>query len=254
MPGLIPESGETHDPNQQNDQHQDADQQGGDQQQDKQDGQGGDQQADRPDWVPEALWKDGAFDQAAFDALNSRPEGHADVPASAEAYALPAIEGLDAEAAGASPLFAALREGAFENGLGQVAFEKVVTAYVERETARAEEFENQQLALLGNDADARLKRLGEWLDRTYPAEQAAALRTNATTAAGVLALEATMNRGVTAKPRVDPPPPVKGKTREEIEALMKSKAYSGTEAERDKAVIKEVDDWFAANAKPKARK
>ena len=62
-----------------------------------------------------------------------------------------------------------------------------------------------------------------------------------------------MNKGVTAAPRDNPPPPPATKTQAEIEQLMKTPAYRGKDHERDPKVIAEVDAWFAANAKPKVR-
>ncbi len=209
---------------------------------------------DRPEWVPEELWKDGKFDTETFDAFKSRPAPAADKPETADAYALPAIDGFDHEAAGQSALFSTLRAAAFESGLGQEQFNKVITDYVGAETAKAEAFEAAQTAALGPQAGDRLKALGSWLDRTFTPQRAAALRAAATTADGVEALEEMMNGGKSVKPRDDPPPANTGKTEVEILALMKTPAYAGKESERDPKVIAEVEAWFAANAKPKQRK
>ncbi len=213
-------------------------------------GGGGD---DRPEWVPEALWKDGKFDEEGFTALSSRPEPQADVPGEPTGYVIPAIDGLDVEVAAASPLFQALMKGAHANKVGQAAFDAIVGDYVASETAKADAFEQEQRTALGPQADTRLKALGTWLDSSLDAEEAAAVRGTMTTAKGVEALEKLMNARVTTAPRDDPPPPVAKDTKEAIEAIMKTPAYRGKESERDPAVIKRVDDWFAANATPKKR-
>lgn len=176
------------------------------------------------------------------------------VPASAAEYQIPAIDGLDPEAAAASPLFEALKAGAHKNGVGQAAFEAIVGDYVAAEVAKADVFEQQQLVALGANAETRVKEIGKWLDRTFTPERAAALRGAAATAAGVEALEDMMNVRAGVKPRDPPPPPTPTDTKETIEVLMRSPAYRGKETERDPAVIKRVEDWFEANAAPKTRK
>lgn len=209
---------------------------------------------ERPDYIPEELWGENGFNTAAYEALKGRPERAADVPADENGYTLPAIDGFDAEEAANSPLMKALRKNAHANGLGQAAFEQVVTDYVAGETAKAEAFEAEQRAALGSNAETRLKTLGNWLDSSLPADQAAAVRAMATTAAAVAGLEALMNDRAAPKPRMPAAPAVVRKTREEITALMATKEYRGKPSERNPAVVKEVEDWFAADAAEKAKK
>jgi len=208
---------------------------------------------ERPEWLPEEFWGDNGFNQDALEALKSRPEPQADVPASAEAYKLPEIEGFDAEKAGASPLFAALRKNAHANGMGQAAFEATIKDYVEGESARAEEYEAEQKKLLGSNADQRLKALGTWLDSSLPPEKANALRAMATNADAVAGLEELMNSKAKIPPRGDPPAPKPAKTKDEIRKLMQSDAYRGTPEQRDPAVVKEVEAFFAAEAAAKTK-
>lgn len=207
-------------------------------------GEGGGE-VERPDWLPETAWKDGNVD---LEGLKSAFEGagkSADLPASADAYAMPAIEGFDSEKAASSPLFKALRTAAFNGGVGQAGFEAAVSEYVKEMTADANATEAAERAKLGQNADARLTTVSNWVSSSLPAEQAAALMAGATTADAIVALETLMNARAAPAPR-DPPPAAKTlKTKEEIRALMQKPEYYDPK-KRDPAVVKEVDDWYAA--------
>jgi hypothetical protein len=209
---------------------------------------GGQSENERPDWLPENLWGEAGFNKEAFDALAARPEPQADVPADADAYVLPTIEGFDAEAAKDSPLFKSLRTNALANGLGQAAFEKVVADYVSEEVARAAETEREEKVKLGPNADARLATVETWVKGSLPAAPAKALLDVATTADSVLALEALMNARASAAPRDPPPPPAPPKTREQLREMMKDVRYRGSAQQRDPAYIKEIDAAYAAIA------
>ena len=88
--------------------------------------------------------------------------------------------------------------------------------------------------------------------KTIQPTTAAAVREMATNAKAVEGLEKLMNARATTAPRVPPPPPKQGKTKEEITELMKSDKYRGKPSQRDPAVVKEVNDWFKAEAERKA--
>lgn len=201
---------------------------------------------DRPDWIPETAWKDGAPDLAALEQHVATLGKHADLPADADAYVMPTIEGFDAEKAKDSPLFVALRKGAHANGLGQAAFEGVIKDYVEGEITRTTNDAAQERAKLGSNGATRLTEVSKWVKSSLPEAQARAVLAGATTADAVIGLEALMNARAGVKPRDNPPPAVVLDSKQDIEKLMQTKAYSGKAHERDPAVIARVEKYFAA--------
>ena len=204
---------------------------------------------ERPAFLPEAAWKDGAIDLAGLEAhLGTLQAPAADLPASADAYALPEIENFDREKAAASPIFKALMVGAFENKIGQEAFNGVIKTYVEQMTADEDARYTAEMEKMGANAGDRLAKVSNFIASQVPADQAAILRQMVTTADAVAAFEALMNRNANPQPRADPPPVSQRKTKAEIEALMATPAYSGRPSERNPAVIAEVDKWFEDEA------
>ncbi len=173
--------------------------------------------------------------------------------ASAEDYAIPEIDGFDAEVAAASPVFAAMRAAAFKAGLDQEGFTDAINSYVEESASRTTEARTAEMTKLGANAKARTSAVASFITSKLPAAQAEALRSAITTADLVKAIETLMGTGVrrAAAPAAAAAP---RKERSEIEKLMASPAYSGRERERDPKVIAEVDAWFAAEAKAAAKK
>lgn len=205
---------------------------------------------ERPAWLPETAWKDGAVDLAALEGVLTAGNSDADVPASADAYALPTIDGFDHEAAAASPILQVMRNAAFAAGRGQAFFDEQVGAYVAAMTEKAEAATTEEMKKLGSTAEKRVAAVGEWLNKSLPAPLYEAFKGVVTTAAAVEALEALMaGKGGAPAPRGNAPVAPARKTKAEIEAIMQSKAYSGKQSERDPAVIKEVEAWFEAEYK-----
>lgn len=175
------------------------------------------------------------------------------MPATADAYKMPTIDGFDAAKAAESPLFKALMKGAHANGLGQAAFEGVISDYVAEMTADEDTRTAAEVAKLGSNAETRLGAISAYLSANLPAEQADVLRSMATTADAVLAFEALMNKGAQIQPRSPAPAAPTRKSHAEIIQLMNSKGYSGRPNERDQAIVDEVDAWFEAEAAAKAK-
>lgn len=227
----------------QSEQQQEGQQQEGQQQEGQQQGAA----AERPDWLPEDLWGDAGFNAEAFEALKAGTAKAADLPESADAYVLPTIDGFDADKAGASPLFSVMRNAAHKAGIGQAGFDELITDYVAGEKAKSDEVTAAEMAALGANAKARLGAVAAFLNGNLPKDLAEAVGATLTSAKAVQGIEKLMGLG---KPgggtRADPPPPVTRKSREEIDKLMSTPAYSGRADERDPKVIKEVDDWFQA--------
>jgi hypothetical protein len=194
----------------------------------------------RPEGLPDDLWGDTGFNAERFGQYRAPV---ADLPANAEGYELPTIDGVEIDQS--DPLLGILRTRAIENGMGQAAFSAIITDYAAALKAADDASYDAAMAAIGADATGRIANVSTWLDGKLPKEQAESLKALAADANALLGLERLMNAGASPAPRVDPPPPVARKTHAEIRALMSTPAYSGKAKERSADVIKEVTDWFA---------
>jgi hypothetical protein len=201
---------------------------------------------ERPEWLPENLWDPEAGFRA--DEFGKYRPPAADVPSDPTAYELPTHDKFDINLVKDSPFFATLRQSAFEQGIGQEGFTKIVTDWIEGEVSAGEAYYTEQRAAIGTNVEQREQAISAWLGSNLPEDEAEALRGIATNAKAFHALERLMNKGGAAPP-VPPPPAVTRKSEQEIRALMNSKAYMGKTGERNPAVVKEVDDWFEEQAR-----
>lgn len=225
--------------------------------------------ADRPEWLPEKFW-DGEAKAPRVDALAKsyaelektrvdpaklketwEAERLAGRPEAPDGYQLPADERFDPEALAASPVVGLWRKAAHEAGLPQETFEKVLTEYADAEVGRLEQQAAAELAQLGENGKARAEAVGLWARRVFgetPRLDAIAQVTS--TAAGVEAVEHLMKLLTDAG--VDPgefEPDNRGaETLEDIRKLMDSRAYWDP-SQRDPKVVKQVEEFFARQAK-----
>jgi hypothetical protein len=196
--------------------------------------------AARPEGIPETLWTDSGFNAEAFGKYRAPAE---DVPAAADAYTLPTIEGVDLDEN--DPLIPILRTHAFEAGIGQAGFEKVVSDYATELKKLDDASYDAAIKAIGDNAEGRIKNVSTWLDGKLPTTQAGALKNLLTSADALLGLEQLMNAGVVTPPRDTVPAAPARKSEAEIRSLMASPGYSGKPHQRDPKVIEEVTKWFA---------
>lgn len=206
----------------------------------------------RPDWFPEEYWKDGKPDIDGFreaaksEMLKGRPE-------SADKYEIPALEGVETMDVEGAEITKWWRETAFARGLSQEDFNKGIETYVAQIRANGEMWMRQdeealkaEREKLGENADARLQSLGNWVRTTFQGEELAAITGIARTAAGVKVLERLMAAtrdgvipgGADFEPSVDT-----GPSEEEIKALMQDRRY-WSPGNRDPAIVAKVNSYF----------
>lgn len=208
--------------------------------------------ATRPDWVPETAW-DADTNSLKLDELGTHVASigkDADVPAEVAAYTPPAVEGVPAEVITGDPVYQAMAKVAHQRGIGQAAFAGLVKEHIEQTIAAEEASATAEKAKLGDKADERLQVVSNWLGSKLSADEVASVRHLTVTAAGVQALEKLMNGQVGTAPRTPSPAPAPAKSKADIEALMQKPEYYDPN-KRNPAIVKEVNDWFAANAAPK---
>lgn len=207
------------------------------------------QEGERPSWLPEAAWDPDAKTvkltelETAFQTANK----DTDVPASEDAYAPPAIEGLEADVIKENPAFKAFAKQALAAGMGQAKFETFVKDWIDGAMASETESAAAVKTALGDNAEARLQALSNGMAGKLSAEEHAAIRAEMNNPLVITALEKLLQGGGAGPaPRtVDVKAPTKSE--EDIKAMMQTDAYTGANNKpRDPAVVKEVEDWFKA--------
>lgn len=182
------------------------------------------------------------IDEALSAAASQPKEG---VPATAEEYTIPEIDGIAADEISSSTVFQTIRSAAHEAGVPQEAFNKLVTDWHAAEVAEVETYRTEQLALLGQDEEKvklRLGTLSASLTRLLPEAEAKELMGAAASAGVVQALERLINRAPAPRSPVQQPEKDDEST---IKKLMNSPEYMGLEHERDPEVVARVDRYFA---------
>lgn len=216
---------------------------------------------ERPEWLPEKFWvegqpsyenlaksyselekmrgnmKDAVLQEIETERLGQRPE-------SAAEYKLPEADYLDGEQLASSPIVEWWRNFAHENGYNQEQFEAAINKYAEVEVARIQESYKQEMAALGENADARIEAVTLWMNNTFSEGQREALADACTTAEGIEAVEQIINM-LKASGNIDPaafekPPEI---TRADVEKMMQDRRYWHP-ADRDPAFVKQVEDFF----------
>lgn len=167
-------------------------------------------------------------------------EGVPDDPAG---YEIPEGVHYDPEKSGG--LFETFSEWAHERQLSQDDFNELVSFYAETFSPNLEAEKER----LGPDADDRLSSIARWAGANIPEEHFPALQNIMTTAENVQAIEAIMKLTVptaqAGQTEVIAAP--SQRTKGEIMELMATPQYTDP-LRRNPEVVKEVDDWFAANA------
>jgi hypothetical protein len=208
---------------------------------------------DRPTWLPEKFKspEDLARSYSELEKTFGRKEEElrakfeqerlARRPEKPDAYKLPDVSGVADDA----PLTQWWRNFAHETGLSQEQFEKAVAAYTETVQAALPKPE-QELAKLGENAPARTQAVGLWASKTFDAEEMDAIKRACTTAAGVRAMERVMalaNNQPTGERAFEMSGPPQD-DEAAIRSLMLDRRYWSS-ADRDPAIVKRVEDYFA---------
>jgi len=210
---------------------------------------------DRPAWLPEKFrspedlaksytelegWRGKKEEEWAAAVLKDRPEA-------SDKYELPKFESgnVDHDALAAHPLVGWWREQAYKRGLSNDEFKAGVEQYVTALTANMPKVQDE-VAKLGENANARLERVNAWANATFTDPQEfAAIQQLGATADGIKALERVMKA---AGNSIDVNTGDAGASPEDdeksIKALMDSKAYWHP-ADRDPAVVARVEKFFA---------
>jgi hypothetical protein len=218
--------------------------------------------SERPEWLPEKFWVDNnpSYENLAksyselekmrgnmkdvvakeFEAerLANRPETPTD-------YKLPEADYLDGTQLSTSPIVEWWRTFAHEQGYNQEQFENAINNYAQVELARLESSYKQEMAQLGEAAEARIEAVTLWMNNTFDEQQREALAGACTSASGIAAIEKVINMlkatGNIDEAAFEKPPEI---TRKDVEKMMQDRRYWHP-ADRDPAFVKQVEDFFA---------
>ena len=211
---------------------------------------------ERPEWLPEKFKSpedlatsykeleqkfmtktEDLKDTLLQEISSTKPEGVPDAP---DKYELP--EGFD-DTSKETELWNTFTEWSHERQLTQDDFNELVGLYA---TALAPNLEAEK-EKLGEHADERLATLSQWVGVNVPDEVKPTIMSMAVTADNIKALEAIMK--LTVPQRIPSDSDVAGAptqvTQDDIHQLMLSKEYTDP-IHRNPAVVKQVDDFFAA--------
>lgn len=218
--------------------------------------------SERPEWLPEKFWVDDApsYENLAKSyselekmrgnmkeavAQEFEAQRIAQRPEAATDYKLPESENLNSEQLAASPIVEWWRNFAHEQGYNQEQFENAINNYAQVELSRIEESYKQEMAQLGENAEARIEAVSLWMNNTFDEAQREALADACTSASGVAAVEKIIDMlkatGNVDEAAFEKPPEV---TREEVEKMMQDRRYWHP-ADRDPAFVKKVEDFFS---------
>jgi hypothetical protein len=208
----------------------------------------------RPDWFPEDHWKEGKPDLDGFKEA-AKSEWLAARPEAADKYVVPKIEGVPEEEMTNAPIMEWWRETAFARGLSQDDFQKGVETYLNQLNlngqgfvAQEEAYLNAERAKLGENANARLQTVGNWVKETFQGEELESIMRVGRSAAGISVLERIMTTikdggGVIPKGADFEPTVSSGPNEEEIKALMQDRRYWQASM-RDPAVVAKVNAFY----------
>lgn len=210
---------------------------------------------ERPEWLPEKF-KSAEDLATAYSSLEGKlgqkedeyrdsflkemeEQAYANRPASAGDYELP--EGIDQELAADNELLDWWSKTSFENGYSQEEFSEGINMYINAINADVPDYD-EELARLGDNANARTEAVSLFANQFFPEEQLGAIERMCETADGVMALETIMNAMKQTGPSVDGTPA--GVLNEKaLQQMMNDPRYHDP-ARRDENFVKQVESGF----------
>lgn len=180
------------------------------------------EEGDRPEWLKEKYKT--VEDQAkAYGDLEGKFGGFTGAP---DDYELSLPEGIDGEFDLEDPRLSWFQENAKQAGMNQDTFTAMLHGFVQSEVESRPDPE-VEIKALGDNAQSRLKSLGDWGRANLSEEVYVKFKGVASTADGVEALEAIISRTREAKMPKDSTAQPNGPTPEDLRAMRYKKAESG---------------------------
>lgn len=214
--------------------------------------------AERPDWLPEKFWNDGNPDYenlsksyAELEKLSSRKkeeltteikteletERMKSVPEDPNKYALPEIpEQYNTD----TPLMDGWRKYCHDNKLNQDAFNAGIDLFIK---SQPQFDEKAEIAKLGENANQRLEAVSLWANKNFNENERNVIANVCTTAEGVMAMEKIIAMAQTSVSTEGEITALSGKTRADLEAMMKDQKYWHP-THRDEAYVKQINEAF----------
>ena len=166
-------------------------------------GDGGDPPADQPaepgdddqDWFKKDKYKTVEDQAKAYTELEKKLGEKNELIGAPEdgKYELTMPEGIEGEFIEGDPLMEAFTKKAAELNLSQSAFDQILHTYLTQEANTLKTNKENEVKLLGDNADRRIEALGKWGSANLDAETYEVFRGVASSAAGVALLESMIS-------------------------------------------------------------
>tara|TARA_Y100001937_G_C7134976_1_gene339485 strand:+ start:3647 stop:4369 length:723 start_codon:yes stop_codon:yes gene_type:complete len=214
--------------------------------------------AERPEWLPEKFWNDGNPDYenlsksyAELEKLSSRKkeeltteikteieqEQLKSIPEAPDKYILPEIpEQYNTE----TPLMEGWKKYCHDNKLNQDAFNAGIDLFIK---SQPQFDEKAELAKLGENATQRLEAVSLWTNKNFNEGERLAISNICTTAEGVQAVEKMIAMAQTTVSLEGEASLTSGKTRADLEVMMKDVKYWHP-THRDDNYVKQINEAF----------
>ena len=144
-------------------------------------------EGDAPEWLKGDKFKSVAAQAEAYKGLESKLGGFVGAP---EEYEMSMPEGVEGDFFEDNPLMDGFREIAAKSNMSQDTFTDLLHSYISNEVAMGGTSMETEMAALGDNAQNRLKSIGEWGKANMSEDNYKGLLGITTTAEGVKAVEA----------------------------------------------------------------
>lgn len=192
---------------------------------------------DRPEWLQDKYMTEGKSvadatnEQAkAYSELSSKFGSFTGAPESYEVSISEELKEAGVEISADDPMVEQAMAFAKESNMSQEGFNNMIELYSMQQVAEQkadQEHIAEQMKTLGNNAEARVNNIGLWSDKNLDPELSAGLKSMATTAEGVKALEKLITMTGNSAVDVDAAQNNSGASAEEVTAMQFEKDEHG---------------------------
>lgn len=192
---------------------------------------------DKPDWLKDK-YKSVADQAKAYGDLEKKLGSFTGAPE--EGYELTLPEGIEGQFDTEDPRLAWFQDAAKNSNMSQEAFTNMLHGFVQQEVDSQHVNREAEISQLGQNAQARLKNLGDWGQANLSPEQFEGMKALATTALGVQTLEAIIAQTREARIPTQEATVKSGRSEDELRQMVASPEYQSNPAFR-----KKVEQEFA---------
>ena len=197
-------------------------------------------EGDRPEWFKDK-YKSVADQAKAYSELEKKFGGFTGSPEDDYEMSLP--EGIDGEFNVEDPRIEWFKNAAKEANMSQEAFTNILHGWVSQEVGSVNASKEEEIKALGNNAQSRLRDLGDWGQANLSEDQFEDFKGLASTARGVQVLEALIQKSSEGRMPSARETTKPGVSEQELKEMIASPEYQTSPAYRSK-VTKMYEDFY----------